>query len=691
MSFRLLPLAGALALAFPFAVTAPAAHAQSTPAADAPAPTVFDLQRVTITATQRGPLSARSVLASVDAAGGEAVQAHAADGNWSLFARLPGLQLTPFNQGTTTGKVSMRGFNGEGEVNAVKLLIDGVPSNSNDGNMPYLDLVPPLGLAAIQAVRGTNDARFGLHGFAGNLELVTREGGQGNEVRATLGPWGTADVQLAADREADGLTANLALGLRHTDGWRRHSASDRRTLSARWTWRPEGQDWRATFAVRLLRHEAEEPGYLTAAQVAADRRQMSPVSATDGGERFASQVAAGLEGGLSSRTAWRVLAYANRFADQRFVRFSASASQQERDTDELHQGLRATVSWRAPVSALHALVLEGGADTERQDNASQRHATTARVRTAQTRDQRWTLDTTGAFVQAVVQPVAALKLVPGWRVDRIGGHFEDRRSGVQAGVNDFGSISQPKLSVVWGVTPAWDAYANWGRTFQIGVGAASFLIPPRTTDLKPSVNDGSEVGVTFRGADELQARVALWRQTATDEVYRDLNNPSGDSVNIGATRRRGVDLQLRGRASATVDAHLTLGWQEAVITTPNPAQPLTQGKEVDHVPRQLFTAGLDWQARPDLRVSTWLHGQGSYWLERTNSLTGKYGAHRTFNAGVTWQADASTQWEARVLNLTNTRREYVWWSPNAALPGGGETLHSPGEPIALQVSLRASF
>lgn len=49
--------------------------------------------------------------------------------------------LTEFNQGTTSEKISFRGFNGEGEVKAVKLLIDGIPSNSNDGNMLLMDMI----------------------------------------------------------------------------------------------------------------------------------------------------------------------------------------------------------------------------------------------------------------------------------------------------------------------------------------------------------------------------------------------------------------------------------------------------------------------------------------------------------------------------------------------------------------------
>jgi iron complex outermembrane receptor protein len=228
------------------------------------------------------------------------------------------------------------------------------------------------------------------------------------------------------------------------------------------------------------------------------------------------------------------------------------------------------------------------------------------------------------------------------------------------------------------------AYANWGRTFQVGVGAASYKIPPRTADLSPSINDGMELGLTLRLGTVADGRLAVWRQTATNEVYREANNPSGDSINIGATRRRGVDLQLRLRPAQTVDAFATLALQEARITAPNPAAPQTLGKEVDHTPRRLFNAGLDWQARPDLKLSAWLQGQGSYWLERTNALTAKYGAYRTLNIGASWTATPTLQVDVQLLNANNGRREYVWWD-------GRQTLHSPGEPRSLNVAWRLSL
>lgn len=218
----------------------------------------------------------------------------------------------------------------------------------------------------------------------------------------------------------------------------------------------------------------------------------------------------------------------------------------------------------------------------------------------------------------------------------------------------------------------------------MGIGAASFKIPPRTADLQPSFNDGAELGVTWRAGSFADARLAVWQQTATDEVHRDTNNPSGDSINVGATRRRGVDLQLRVYPTETVDAYATLALQKAEITRANPAEAGSLGKEVDHVPRQLYNLGIDWRARPDLKLSAWVQGAGSYWLERTDSLTGRYGDYRTLNLGATWSVSPTVQVDVQLLNASDGQREYVWWD-------GVQTLHSPGEPRSLHVAFRASF
>lgn len=665
--------AAACALAWPLLAVAQAGDAA--PSGD----TSFRLGRVDIHARGSGPLPTRRLLTSVDVVGGPPVQDAPVRDTFELFSLVPGVMLTDFNQGTTSGKPSFRGFNGEGEVNAVKLLIDGVPSNSNDGNMPYLGGVFPLAIESITTVRGTNDARYGLHNIAGNIDVATRTGGNGTEGRLGLGPKGQIDLQLTHDGEHGEWTRNLSFGLRDGRGHREHSEAQRLAASGKWFWHPAGASWRVGLVLRHHGVEAEEPGYLSEADARATPERSYDISATDGGERRVGQSALLADGRWSESLSWQATLYRNRFVDQRWVRFSAGVPQQERDTDETHTGARALLSWRPVQSLLPEFAIEGGADLERQDNRSERYLTDQRVRQSQTRDQAWDFDVYCAFVQAVLRPLPQLRLVPGLRLDTVRGRFDNRLTASRYGVNDYGVIRQPKFGAVWTPAPGWQAYGNWGRTFQVGVGAASYKVPPRTSDLAPSLNDGWEAGLKFQD-ERIESRAAVWRQTATDEVYRDLNNPSGDSINIGSTRRQGLDLHLRARPAAGLDAWATWTKQEAVIVEPNPSAPATRGKDVDHVPRWLASMGADWQARESLRLSAWASAQGDYHLERTNT-TGRYGGFAVLNLGASWQATDAVQFDLQLKNATDRYREYVWWD-------GTQTLHSPAEGRALYVALR---
>lgn len=665
--------AAACALAWPLLAAAQAGDAA--PADD----TSFRLGRVEINARASGPLPARRLLTSVDVLAGPPIQDAPVRDGFELLGRLPGVMLTDFNQGTTSGKPSFRGFNGEGEVNAVKLLLDGIPSNSSDGNMPYLGMLFPLSIESITSVRGTNDARFGLHNIAGNIDVATRSGGNGSEGRLGIGPGGLVDLQLARDSEQGEWTRNLYFGVRDGRGHREHSDAQRLAAGGKWFWSPAGARWRVGLVLRHHGVEAEEPGYLSEADARATPERSYAFSATDGGERRVGQAALLADGRWSDALSWQATLYRNRFVDQRWVRFSAGVSQQERDSDETHTGARVLLSWRPAQALFDEFALEGGADVERQDNRSERYLTAARVRQSQTREQAWDLDVYGAFVQAVLRPLPQLKLVPGLRLDTLRGSFDDRRAAARYEVNDYGVIRQPKISAVWTAAEGWQAYANWGRSFQVGVGAAAYKVPPRSSDLSPSINDGWEAGLKFQAA-RIESRVAVWRQTATDEVYRDLNNPSGDSTNIGSTRRQGLDLHLRAQPRSAIDAWATWTRQQAVIVEPNPAAPATRGKDVDHVPRWLASIGADWQAREALRLSAWASGQGDYFLERTNA-TGRYGGFSVLNLGASWQAGESLQYDLQLSNATDRYREYVWWD-------GTQTLHSPAPGRALHFAVR---
>ncbi|MFA7822616.1 TonB-dependent receptor [Aeromonas dhakensis] len=553
------------------------------------------LGTVTISGEESGPLSSQSILSSVDYVGSDVLETQPVQYSWELFNRVPGVMLTPFNQGTTSGKLSFRGFNGEGEVNAVKLLIDGIPSNTNDGNMPFIDMVFPLDIEDIEVVRGTNDPRYGLHNIAGNASINTRIGGNEGKLRLRSGSFDTQELQAVKGIESGNWSQNYFVAYQKSGGYRDHSEAERQSFAGKWFYTADA-GWRAGLIARHYEGEALEAGYLSHDDAHEHPRQSYASNAFDEGERSMDQLSLHLDTDVAEDLAWSSKAYYNHFKDRRWVRYWQTVSQQERFNDEDQYGAISSLTWRPVVSGLHDFALEGGADIQRQEVVSERYRTVERVRAAQTRDQVFDLTSTGVYVQAVIEPWESLKLIPAYRVDRIEGDYRNELTGERATVNDYGSIRQPKFSLVYSPWKEASFYANWGRTFQVGVGSGAYKLAGQADDLKPSINEGWETGIKFSPVAWLDGRVAYWEQHATDEVQRKLNDAVGDSENVGETLRRGYDVQLNLYPSDPARIWLSYSRQFSEILEPSPNLPASKGKEIDHVPHHLYALGADYQA-----------------------------------------------------------------------------------------------
>jgi iron complex outermembrane receptor protein len=675
----------ALSAALSIALFPLAAHAAEPAADDAArkADTSFSVGEIVVTA--RGMAgNTDNVLTSVDRFGGDVAQAADVRNVYELIGRMPGIQLTDFNQGTVSGKFSMRGFNGEGNINAVKLLIDGVPANSNDGNMPYIDMVFPLNIQTIEVVRGTSDPRYGLHAIAGSANIVTRSGGTFLDARGSVGSYGTYEGQLVAGLEQGGLTQNYQIAYRDTDSYRAHGHSQRLSLSGKWGLKL-GEDVRIGAIARFYDADASEPGYLTFADSRANPRMTNAYNASDDDTRNLQQYALTLDVGFSDRLDWASMAYYNRLRDDRYVKFSAGAQQQRRLTEEDHYGVSSALHWHGDMAGI-PLMLEAGGNIEWQDNRSLRWAM-AQPRqftpANQTRDQQFDLSVGGAYVQAIIEPTPWLRITPAYRIDWVGGDFTNRRNGSSAPVNKYGSIDQPKLSVAITPVDGVTLYGNWGKTFQIGVGSASYLISNTQTDLAPSINKGWETGVKYQLGRKVEARLAYWQQSATGEFARKLNDPNGDSENVGATRRKGVDVQISASPLAGLSLWGALSWQEAIIKVPAAATPQFAGNELDHAPHWLWSGGIDWTPLKPLTLSLNARGQSSYYLSSANA-EGKWGDLTVVDANATFRVNDKVELGLAVRNIGDSYYEYVWWD-------GAQTLHSPASGRNVTGSVRLRF
>lgn len=624
--------------------------------------------------------SSANVITSVDTLGPDVAQNANVNYAWELIGRLPGVLVTNFNQGSTSGKFAFRGFNGEGEINAVKLLIDGVPSNVASGNMFYIDQVFPLDIAGVEVVRGTSDARYGLHNIAGNANILTRIGGSYVDAKASIGSYATYEGQVSAGIETGKFTQNYLVAYRQSNGYRDHSDLDRLSLAGKWFYN-FSDDVRLGVIARHYKSNAQEPGYLTFADSRTNRRMTNAYNATDGDTRKLQQVSAHFDATFNDRLDVMAKAYFNRTRDDRFVKFSAAAAQQRRVTNEDHWGALAAVHYHATFGGMDVM-LEAGGDVQRQDNESLRYTAVNRVPTAQTRDQKMFLTVGGGYLQAILKPADWITLTPAYRMDWVGGDYTNRLNNTTARANDYGTIKQPKFSVALMPVEGVTAYGNWGKTFQIGTESGAYLIAPRRIDLAPSINEGWEAGVKLKRWG-VESRVALWKQTATGEIKRKLNDPLGDFDNLGATQRKGVDVQLSAQPVNGLSFWGAVAWQKAIITTPDPATPQLAGNEIDHVPHWLFSGGVDFTAIPKLRLSVWGGGQSNYELTTANNR-GRFGDYATINAEAAYRVNDTVELSLSAKNLTNEAYEYVWWD-------GAQTLHSPADGTNVTAAVRVTF
>lgn len=620
---------------------------------------------VYVTSRSVAPVPASSILTSVDVLGGDMVEDKNVMNSWELLGQMPGIQLTETRQGAESGKATFRAFNGEGYINGIKALIDGVPSNVNSGNQRFIDMISPLDVSYIEVVRGTNDPRYGLHNIGGNINFVTRQGGNYTDGRLTYGSFNTREVQIAIGREQGNFAQNYTLSRQDSDGYRDHDESSKYSLGGKWFFTDDSGLFKAGVIARLYHHEAEEPGFLTAEQLAASRTRSPAKNANDGDDRDMKHISAHMDWQLNPTLVLSNKLYYNSYDDDRTVTFTdypiGNAPRQRRQWEERQTGLLSTLTW----SAAESVTLTGGVNYEHQDNEYRRYRydfsipTDFSTPTRTQNDDSYTLKNTGAYVQAVIEPTDSLKIIPAFRVDKFSGDTS-LPGDVNASLQDYGWIQQPKLSVVYSLTPEVSLYGNWGRTFQILTGStAPAYMTAGQAKFDPSINTGKEIGIKYNPFAGTETRLAVWQQTATDEVA---NMPStGTTVGLGQTKRRGIDLQVTSQLNDQWTLWASHAIQEAKVESAFTADGTSlAGKEVFSTPRYVSNVGANYQLTSVWRLGMQARTQGDYYIDELNEQ-GKYGGFAVLDASVRYDLSDTTSIDFQVKNLTDSEYEYVWY------------------------------
>lgn len=603
----------------------------------------------------------------MDVLSGERLENESADFSLGLVKKMPGVYASDYNQGIIHGDLGIRGFNAEGGVPHVKLLIDGIPSNLNNG-FPDMNAIFPMEISRMEVVRGTNDPRYGIHNLAGNVNIVTKRGGNRHMAKLSGGNFSTGEVQGLSAIERRGFSQTLFGGYRMSDGFRENSEVDKYAVSGKWFHTASGGRLTYGLIARAFEMDAESPGYLTMSQADADPQASPAFSGKDGGTQGNRHGSFHADWDIRNDLQWSFKTYAQSVERHRWVRFTEAGVQQERVEDEKQYGAISTFAWTPKVAPLNDLALSWGADYQLQDNTNQRYRGADRIREVMLRDQDYYFWTYGSHFQADVRPISWLRLIGAFRWDRVDGNFSDRMSGAHRDIIDYGNIWQPKFSAV--VTPyqGYNLYANWGRSFQVGAGAAAY----GNENLDWSKNTGWEAGVKAKPIPWLSARLALWEQTATDEARLRLDE-SGESENIGETRRNGWDAQIVADPVSQVSLWAAYSRQISELVEPGTRDAALKGNEIDHLPGYTAKFGVDVRPLSDLTASVSAAMQDDYYLSTANTGD-RFGDYFLVNLDLIYRIGGITL-GAHVKNIFDSYHEYVWHD-------GTSTLHAPGNGIA---------
>lgn len=153
-----------------------------------------------------------------------------------------------------------------------------------------------------------------------------------------------------------------------------------------------------------------------------------------------------------------------------------------------------------------------------------------------------------AYIQEDVHVLPSLRLVAGLRADYMGFDVEDKLNvSPSTATNQSGtqqaSLLSPKANLIWSPRKGWDLFLNYGEGFHSNDARG---IVQRVDSVTPLTKArGYELGTRAELWRRWNVAVSLWRLDLDSEIV--WSGDEGTTETSGATRRYGIDAELRGQ------------------------------------------------------------------------------------------------------------------------------------------------
>ncbi len=613
------------------------------------------------------------------------------------IALIPGVVLVDRDGMGDDPQLMMRGFYGGGEAEYALLLVDGRPVNLPESGRIDWDLVPLSSVASVEVVRGGVSAAWGDAAMGGVIHVRTLPDTTGRRLSLSGGGLGTGRASLAFASSMFGRPATFDANWNRTDGFREHARRTAKGVRANGRLiEREGAalSWWTAHAWR----EFDEPGPLTAADLAAGRTQAAPFYRFDHASERTHR--GGLDGerriGASRGSAFisierrradriRTLPLAPTFADTqeralRSWRLAGSAQLVMPELpwpgdDDLVLGVDVSLGWltssyydflRGPPAAY------AGADPARGER--NQHGSGSRV-------------TAAGYFGYGVSPTPAVRLSAGGRLDWLRDSFDDEGGASRPGESTAHVVFSPRaginVRIVDSARQRAHLHLGASRSFKaptpdqlydqrrIPIPFPPFETAFSNAELMPQFGTNVEVGLVHDAElvpNHLSAGLTLsvWQMRLRDEL--DFSVETFRYENIGRSRHRGLDVGARLRGPGTLTTFANYTRQSALARSGEHA-----GNVLKAIPLHAYVAGVQTGDAHGLATGlTWTHAARMY-LDDAN--TRRVPAWSRWDATAAWAIPGSRVF-ATVSNLFDATYSttgfpdpagtgITWWYPAA--------------------------
>ena len=648
--------------------------------------------------------------ASVQAVGRDTIEAAGPQVNVSeSLNRVPGIAALNRQNYAQDLQLSIRGSGSRSAfgIRGSRLIVDGIPATMPDGQGQASTVSLPSA-QRIEVLRGPLAQLYG-NSAGGVVQVFTMDGPAQPEVGGSwvVGSDGLRKIGL----NAAGQTGRLNYVLDHTrfetDGYRDHSAAERRQLNAKLRYAATEQTQITLVANLFDQPRSQDPLGLTRAQMEANPRQAAaPATLYNTGKEVSqNQVGVVVVHKPDADRALTATAYkgtrelGNRLSIPLAAQNAATAAGGivKLDRDYSGVGLKYNHRFNVGQGRVEATT---GLEHERMEEVRLGYINNLGAQGALKRNETDGVTSTGVFTQATWMPNERWSFVAGLRSNRVKFTVDDRFV-TTGNPNDSGSARfsavNPVLGVTRHLTDSTNLYANVGKGFETPtlaeIGYRTGASGPNL-GLRAANSRHTEVGLKTQLAEGHRLDVAAFHIGTTDEIVV-ASSSGGRTVytNAGKTRRTGFELAYSGQLNREWSAHVALSTLNARFVNgfASSGGAVAAGNRIPGTVGQMAFAELAWrpQALPGLVGAVEVVHQSGMAVNDTN--TDRTSGYTAFNLRVGLEQRVGA-WRlrefVRVDNVTD--RRYV--GSVIANDGNGRFFEpAPGRNWTLGISAQHAF